>query len=114
MTATRNYSHRVRAFIREIVRDNNNPMCVEKQEMLIINSIKSIVKKFYTSKFLMKVEEKDHCNGKIKKRIENREGWFVEKYDIVDKQAGAELCQAQVKLERAKVAVARKKLRAYL
>ena len=37
------------------------------------------------SKFLMKVDEKDHCNGKIKKRIENREGWFVEKYDIVDK-----------------------------
>ena len=37
------------------------------------------------SKFLMKVEEKDHCNGKIKKKIENRDGWFVEKYDIVDK-----------------------------
>jgi hypothetical protein len=30
------------------------------------------------------------------------------------KQAGAELCQAQVKLKRAIVAVARKKLRAYL
>ena len=37
------------------------------------------------SKFLMKVEEKDHCNGKIKKKIENRDGWYVEKYDIVDK-----------------------------
>ena len=37
------------------------------------------------SKFLMKVDEKDPCNGKIKKKIENREGWFVEKYDLVDK-----------------------------
>ena len=37
------------------------------------------------SKFLMKVDEKDPCNGQIKKKIENREGWFVEKYDLVDK-----------------------------
>ena len=37
------------------------------------------------SKFLMRVDEKDPCYGKIKKRIENREGWFVEKYDLVDK-----------------------------
>ena len=42
-------------------------------------------KKENRSKFLMKVEEKDQCNGKIKKRIENKDGWFVEKYDIVEK-----------------------------
>jgi hypothetical protein len=30
------------------------------------------------------------------------------------KQAGAELCQAQLKMERAKVAVARNKLRTFL
>ena len=29
LTATRNYNHRVRAFMRDIVRDKNNPMCVE-------------------------------------------------------------------------------------
>ena len=29
VTATRNYNHCVRAFIRDIVRDKKNPMCVE-------------------------------------------------------------------------------------
>ena len=42
-------------------------------------------KKENRSKFLMKVDEKANCNGKIKKRIENKDGWFVEKYDIVEK-----------------------------
>ena len=102
VTATRNYSHRVRAFIRDIVRDRNNPMCVEnyttkvefqgrgaahnhgvlwldmkkmeyffiddkgnwsdfgnyfnpldKQEKILMNAIKSIVKKFYSNDIIL-------------------------------------------------------------
>ena len=37
------------------------------------------------SKFMIKVDENEAYNGREKKKIENREGWFVEKYDLIDK-----------------------------
>ena len=42
-------------------------------------------KKEDRSKFMIKVEEDDDYNGKEKKRIANRDGWYVEKYDVIDK-----------------------------
>ena len=37
------------------------------------------------SKFMIKVEENDEYNGREKKKIDGRKGWFVEKYDLIDK-----------------------------
>jgi hypothetical protein len=42
-------------------------------------------KKELRSKFMIRVEEDDDYNGKEKKKIHNKEGWFVEKYDVIDK-----------------------------
>ena len=37
------------------------------------------------SKFMIKVDEKEDYNGREKKMIEGKKGWFVEKYDLHDK-----------------------------
>ena len=37
------------------------------------------------SKFMIKVEENEDYNGREKKKIEGKKGWFVEKYDLIDK-----------------------------
>ena len=37
------------------------------------------------SKFMIKVEENEDYNGRERKQIQGRDGWFVEKYDIIDK-----------------------------
>merc|ERR1711888_519313 len=37
------------------------------------------------SKFMIKVDENFDYNGKEKKKIVGKEGWYVEKYDLVDK-----------------------------
>ena len=37
------------------------------------------------SKFMIKVDENVDYNGKEKKMIAGKEGWYVEKYDLVDK-----------------------------
>ena len=34
---------------------------------------------------MIRVEEDEDYNGKEKKRINNKDGWFVEKYDVIDK-----------------------------
>ena len=60
---------------------------------------------------------KELANDSTKKRnidLESKIKLLEGKIKEMEEQAGAELCQAQVKLERAKVAVARNKLRAYL
>ena len=60
-------------------------------------------KKELRSKFMIRVDEKEEYNGREKKKILNKEGWYVEKYDIIDKyvrrdktcQASDDLCPAQ-------------------
>ena len=37
------------------------------------------------SKFMIKVDDKEEYNGREKKKIENRDGLFVEKFDLIDK-----------------------------
>ena len=44
-----------------------------------------VSKKENRSKYLVKVDEKENYNGKEKMKIEGREGFYVEKYDIVSK-----------------------------
>ena len=42
-------------------------------------------RKALRSKFMIKVEENEDYNGRERKQIQGREGWFVEKYDLIDK-----------------------------
>ena len=42
-------------------------------------------KKELRSKFMIKVEDDEDYKGKEKKRIHKKEGWYVEKYDVIDK-----------------------------
>ena len=37
------------------------------------------------SKFMIRVEEDEEYNGREKKKIFEKDGWFVEKYDVIDK-----------------------------
>ena len=37
------------------------------------------------SKFMIRIEENEDYNGREKKKIEGRDGWYVEKYDLIDK-----------------------------
>ena len=60
-------------------------------------------RKSLRSKFMIRVEENDDYGGREKKKIENRKGWYVEKYDVIDKyvrrdktqKASDSLCPAQ-------------------
>ena len=55
------------------------------------------------SKFMIRVDEKEKYNGREKKKIHDKEGWYVEKYDVIDKyirrdkrcKASDEVCPAQ-------------------
>ena len=37
------------------------------------------------SKFMMRVEENEDYNGRERKQIQGKDGWYVEKYDLIDK-----------------------------
>ena len=37
------------------------------------------------SKFMIRIDEDKEYNGREKKKIHNKEGWYVEKYDLIDK-----------------------------
>ena len=37
------------------------------------------------SKFMIRIDEDTEYNGREKKKIHNKEGWYVEKYDLIDK-----------------------------
>ena len=51
------------------------------------------------SKFMIKVEENEDYNGREKKQIQGREGWFVEKYDLIDKYVRLDsTCEARTEL----------------
>ena len=55
------------------------------------------------SKFMIRVDENENYNGREKKKILDKDGWFVEKYDVIDKyirrdkrsKASDDLCPAQ-------------------
>ena len=55
------------------------------------------------SKFMIRVDEKEKYNGREKKKIHEKEGWYVEKYDVIDKyirrdktcKGSDEVCPAQ-------------------
>ena len=53
------------------------------------SNVKTIIvpvgKKEERSKFMIKVDDDFDYNGREKKKIFGRDGWFVEKYDLVDK-----------------------------
>ena len=42
-------------------------------------------KKELRSKFMIRVDEDEEYNGREKKKILDKDGWFVEKYDVIDK-----------------------------
>ena len=42
-------------------------------------------KKENRSKFMIKVDQDQDYNGRERKQIQGREGWYVEKYDVIDK-----------------------------
>ena len=47
------------------------------------------------SKMMQKVDEKEDCFGQEKKKIEGRDGWYIEKYDLVNKYTRRDkLCTA--------------------
>ena len=57
-----------------------------KQLNLVYSNVKTVFvptsRKEFRSKFMIRVEENEDYNGREKKKIEGKEGWFVEKYDL--------------------------------
>merc|ERR1712208_41531 len=53
-----------------------------------------VTKKENRSKFLLKIDEEQSYCDKEKFKVANREGWFVEKYDIISKY---ERCKKSLK-----------------
>ena len=51
------------------------------------------------SKFMMRVEENEDYNGRERKQIQGKQGWYVEKYDLIDKYVRLDkTCKAVIEL----------------
>ena len=51
------------------------------------------------SKFMLKVEENEDYNGRELKKIQGKDGWYVEKYDVIDKFVRLDrMCEAVAEL----------------
>ena len=51
------------------------------------------------SKLMMRVEENEDYNGRERKQIQGKQGWYVEKYDLIDKYVRLDkTCKAVIEL----------------